>query len=55
MFTARAGNVKAAASSAAVTFVLYVAIHRLLKKPVDWDEAKLWALGAGASMYFLGI
>lgn len=55
MFTARTGNVKAAASAAAVTFSLYVIIHKLRGKPIDWDEAKLWALGAAYSMWFLGV
>lgn len=54
-FTARAGSIKAAASSAAVTFCLYVVIHKILRKEIDWREAKLWALGAGCSMYFLGV
>lgn len=54
-FTARAGNVKAALASGAVTFTLYVLIHRALDKPIDWREARLWALGAAASMYFVGI
>lgn len=55
MITARAGNVNAALASGAVTFTLYVVIHRLLDKPVDWHEARLWALGAAASMYLIGI
>jgi len=54
-FTARAGSVKAAASSAAVTFAIYVAVHKVLGKPIDWREAGLWALGAAASMYLIGV
>ena len=54
-FTARAGSWKAAASSAAVTFAIYVAVHRVLGKPIDWSEAGLWAAGAAASMYAIGV
>lgn len=54
-FTPRAGSMKAAASSAAVTLVIFVVVHRVLGKPIDWREAGLWALGAGASMYLIGV
>ena len=54
-FTPRAGSLQAAASSAAVTFAIYFFVHRATGKPVDWTEAKLWALGAFFSMYAIGV
>lgn len=54
-FTARAGNLKAAASSAAVTAALYVFVHRVTGKPVDMAELRLWAFGAFLSMYLIGV
>ena len=54
-FTPRVGSAKAAASSAAVTFVIFVAVHKILGKPIDWREAGLWALGAATSMYLIGV
>ena len=55
MLTPRAGNVGHALAAGLVMFGLYVVVHRIQSKPVLIDEAKLYALGAAASMYFLGI
>lgn len=55
MFTPRAGNVGHALAAGLVMFGLYVIVHRLRAKPVEIEEAKLYAAGAAASMYFLGV
>ena len=55
MLTPRAGNASHAVASGLVMFGLYVLVHRIRSRPVDLDEARLYAIGAAASMYFLGI
>jgi predicted cobalt transporter CbtA len=54
-FTPRAGSVRTALIAGAVTFAIYVSVKTVLRKEIDWREAKLWGVAGAASMYFLGI
>ena len=54
-FTPRAGNVRTALLAGAVTFGIFVAVKTVLRKEIDWREAKLWAVAGAGSMYLFGI
>lgn len=53
--TDRAGNLGLAFAAGAVMFGLYVIVHRIRNRPIVMEEAQLYAVGAAASMYLLGV
>lgn len=55
MITPRAGNVGHALAAGLVMVGLYLIVHRIRRRPIELEEAKLYGLGAAASMYFLGV